>query len=164
MDHPDAAPHRNPDGPVEDFRECSVAATVAVCGDKWLLLALRDISAGVRRFEQIVRSTGAPRDVLTARLRKLEADGILRRQRYSDRPPRYEYLLTDRGYDLVPVLLALRQWGDKHVPGRPPTLVEHSCGATFVPRLTCDACEQPVRPGTLAVTFVDPGADPRRTG
>ena len=97
-------------------------------GEKWALLAIREISFGNRRFDQIVRNTGAPRDRLAARLRTLEAAGVIARHQYSDHPPRYEYELTPSGEDLRIVLTVLRNWGDKWVVDEPPTSFTHSCG------------------------------------
>ena len=83
-------------------RDCSVAAALEVIGDRWSLLAVRELSLGVTRFNDVVANTGAPRDILTARLRKLEEQGVVRREAYSDRPPRLDYLLTEAGVALAP--------------------------------------------------------------
>ena len=93
---------------------CGIADALEVVGDRWSLLVLREVALGVHRFAAIQAKTGAPRAVLTARLRKLESEGVLARQRYSERPPRDEYLLTDAGRALLPVLVALREWGERH--------------------------------------------------
>lgn len=132
-------------------RECSIARTLDVVGEKWSLLALREVFFGERRFEQIVANTGAPRDILTSRLRKLTDAGILTRVQYSERPPRFEYHLTRAGRDLQPVLLTLMHWGDRHLAGGqpPPTVWTHTCGHTLTPQVTCQSCAQPVAPGTL---------------
>ena len=94
-----------------------MADALAVVGEKYAILVLREVFYGVRRFDEIQRNTGAPRDVLTARLRRLEDAGVLTRRRYSDRPPRFEYRLTDAGRELRPVLMTLMAWGDKHLAG-----------------------------------------------
>src|SRR5690606_16610625 len=88
-------------------RECSIADTLDLVGERWSLLVIREISYGVRRFDGIVRHTGAPRDILTTRLRKLEAAGVIRREQYRDHPVRYEYHLTPAGAELFDVLLML---------------------------------------------------------
>ena len=98
-------------------RECSVARTLEVVGEKWTLLALRELMLGVHRFDEIAGYTGAPRDILTTRLRKLEANGLIERQLYQERPARYEYHLTALGRSLVPVVTMLREWGDRHLAG-----------------------------------------------
>ena len=94
-------------------RPCSVAAALNLIGEKWALLAVREIAFGNKRFDAIARNTGAPRDRLAARLRALEAGGVVERRQYSEHPPRYEYELTEAGQELRAVLTALRGWGDK---------------------------------------------------
>jgi DNA-binding HxlR family transcriptional regulator len=96
-------------------RVCSIADALEVVGERWSLLVLRELSFGVHRFKDIQVNTGAPRETLALRLRKLEEAGIIERRRYCDRPPRDEYMLTAAGRDLVPVLVALREWGERHV-------------------------------------------------
>ncbi len=100
-------------------RPCSIADALELVGDKWSLLVVREIGLGVLRFEGIRTQTGAPRQILTARLRKLEAAGVIARRPYSDHPPRHEYLLTPAGEQLLPVLSGLRVWGETFAPERP---------------------------------------------
>ena len=83
-------------------RPCSVAAALNLVGEKWALLAVREITFGNKRFDVIARNTGAPRDRLAARLRTLEAAGVIERRLYSEHPPRYEYELTQAGEELRP--------------------------------------------------------------
>src|ERR1700744_4471890 len=97
-------------------RTCSIARTLEIVGEKWALLAIREVFLGCRRFEEMVANTGAPRDTLASRLRTLVAQGILEKRRYSDHPPRHEDVLTQAGRDLYPVILSLMQWGDLHRP------------------------------------------------
>jgi DNA-binding HxlR family transcriptional regulator len=92
-------------------RECSLANALAIIGERWSLLALREIGMGNHRFDQIVRNTGASRDILAARLRKLVEAGVLDKQQYESHPPRYEYVLTEAGRSLRPILHGLMQWG-----------------------------------------------------
>jgi DNA-binding HxlR family transcriptional regulator len=129
-------------------RVCSIARTLDVVGEKWALLAVREVFLGNRRFDEIVRMTGAPRDTLAARLRTLVGAGVLERRPYSDRPARYEYRLTEAGRDLYPVIASLMRWGDVHLAGDagPPVLVEHHCGHRLVPQLVCEACGETVDP------------------
>ena len=94
-------------------------------GEKWALLAIREISFGNRRFNEIARNTGAPRDRLAARLHRLVEAGILDRREYQSTPPRAEYHLTPAGRDLVPVLRALLAWGDRWITGEPPATLMH---------------------------------------
>jgi DNA-binding HxlR family transcriptional regulator len=96
-------------------RVCSIADALEVVGERWSLLVLRELSFGVHRFKDIQVNTGTPRETLALRLRKLEEAGIIERRRYCDRPPRDEYVLTASGRDLAPVLVALREWGERHV-------------------------------------------------
>ena len=134
-------------------RVCSITDALSLVGDRYALLVVREMRYGITRFQDLARTTGAPRDVLTARLRKLEASGIITRRRYSDRPPRYEYLLTDAGRDLQPILLALKEWGDRHLnPGSEPIVFRHTCGADFHPVTACAACQEPLRDGELTVS------------
>src|SRR5436305_11153225 len=98
-------------------RECSVARTLEIVGEKWALLAVREVFLGNRRFDEMVRRTGAPRDTLAARLRSLVGAGILERRQYSEHPVRHEYRLTEAGRELYPVILTLMRWGDKQLAG-----------------------------------------------
>jgi DNA-binding HxlR family transcriptional regulator len=126
-------------------RTCSIARTLELIGEKWALLVLREVFLGVRRFDAIQRNTGAPRDILSARLHKLVAGGLLERQQYQQRPARFEYRLTQPGRELLPVLLTLMQWGDRHLAdGDPPLTYRHSCGADLEPVLVCGSCGDPV--------------------
>jgi DNA-binding HxlR family transcriptional regulator len=95
-------------------RVCAIADALAIVGDKWALLALRELAFGVTKFNDIRSNTGAPRASLAARLRKLEEAGLIERRRYSEHPPRDDYLLTAAGRDLGPVLRELRIWGERH--------------------------------------------------
>lgn len=126
----------------DGVRQCSVARTLDVVGEKWALLAVREMLLGSHRFGEIARRTGAPRDVLTARLRGLEQHGLVERRRYSERPERFEYHLTELGRSLEPVVLVLRQWGDDHLagPDGPPLSVAHSCGERFDAAVVCAHC------------------------
>ena len=95
-------------------RVCSMADALAVVGDRWSLHVVREIGMGVRRFDAIQRRTGAPREMLTSRLRKLESAGVILRSAYSERPPRFEYALSAAGEELRPVMAALYAWGERH--------------------------------------------------
>jgi DNA-binding HxlR family transcriptional regulator len=133
-------------------RRCSITDALGVVGDRYALLVAREIRYGRTRFNDIAATTGAPRDVLTARLRKLERAGVIERRRYSEHPPRHEYLLTEAGNELHSILLALKEWGDRHCNrGAEPVIFEHTCGAEFHAVVTCEACDEPVRDGELRV-------------
>jgi DNA-binding HxlR family transcriptional regulator len=138
-------------------RPCSVAATLTLVGEKWALLAVREIVFGNKRFEAIVRNTGAPRDRLAARLKALEAAGIVTRRQYSEHPPRYEYELTPAGQDLRHVLTALRAWGDKWAVDTPPNAFDHDCGHELDAALVCRHCGSEVGGGDLRLRVLADG-------
>jgi DNA-binding HxlR family transcriptional regulator len=133
-------------------RVCSVADALGVVGDRYSLLVVREIGYGYRRFQELAGFTGAPRDVLSGRLRRLEELGILERRLYSERPERYEYHLTEAGRQLRPIVLALKEWGDQRCgPGKEPVVFRHSCGAEFHPMTVCAECREAVGEGELTV-------------
>jgi DNA-binding HxlR family transcriptional regulator len=101
---------------------CSIARTLEVVGDRWTLLVLRDVVLGNHRFEQLLTSLGVASNILTDRLHRLVAEGILERARYSERPERFEYHLTRKGSELGLCLIALMQWGDRHLSDKPPRI------------------------------------------
>ena len=128
-------------------RLCSAAAALAVIGEKWSLLVVRELAFGVHRFDSIVQNTGAPRDILTNRLRSLESSGVVEKRQYSERPPRFEYHLTQAGRELRPILLSLGQWGTRWAADAPPVQWEHTCGETLELVHTCKACGEAVTGG-----------------
>ena len=138
-------------------RPCSVAAALNLVGEKWALLAVREIAFGNKRFDAIARNTGAPRDRLAARLRALEAGGVVERRQYSEHPPRYEYELTEAGLELRSVLTVLRAWGDKWAVDSPPSVFEHVCGHQLDPAITCRHCGSEVDVKDLRLRGLVPG-------
>ncbi len=124
-------------------RACSIASALTVLGEKWSLLVVRELALGVHRFDKIQRNTGAPRDILTSRLRRLEESGVVSKQQYQERPVRFEYHLTPAGDELRPVLLSLQQWGERWTTQHGYRWV-HSCGADLELVHTCEACGEPV--------------------
>ena len=125
-----------------DTANCNIAAALAVVGEKWTFLVLREAFNGVRRFDDMQRRTGAPRQVLSNRLSRLVADGILRKAPYQEegQRPRSEYRLTEKGIELFPVIAALLAWGDKYAawPGGPAVELTHrDCGAPVHLELAC---------------------------
>jgi DNA-binding HxlR family transcriptional regulator len=138
-------------------RICSIARTLDIVGEKWALLAVREIFLGDRRFDEMVKRTGAPRDTLAARLRTLVNAGILERRPYSEHPARFEYFLTEAGLELHPVITTLRTWGDKHLsgPDGPPMFVEHNCDHELSPRLVCETCGEAVSPRDTRPVYPD---------
>ena len=126
---------------------CSVARSVAVIGDRWTLMILRDCFLGVRRFDAFEQRLGISRGIIAERLRTLVDDGVLRREAYQQQPVRYEYRLTEKGLALHPVMMAIVHWGDEHYAGEagPPLLHRHkACGCDFAPVMTCSACGDPL--------------------
>ena len=120
-------------------RRCSIAGALDVVGDRWALLVVREVSLGSHRFSEILRGTGAPRERLAARLTALVDAGVLERREYSQNPPRSDYHLTRSGRDLLPVLQALMQWGDRHVADVPPVELHHH-GHRIRASWVCDVC------------------------
>lgn len=123
-------------------RTCSIARALDIVGGRGALLAVREVFLGNRRFDEMVRRTGVPRDTLAARLRVLVAAGVLERVRYSEHPVRYEYYLTQAGLDLYPVILTLMAWGDAYLSGEtgPPLVLEHDCGNPLGADVVCLGC------------------------
>jgi DNA-binding HxlR family transcriptional regulator len=122
---------------------CSVAGTLEIVGERWSLLVLREAFMGVRRFDQMQRDLGIARNILAARLQTLVGHGLLERRRYSERPPRYEYRLTQKGLDLYPALVSIMQWGDRYLnceSGAPVQLRHKGCGELTHPHLVCSEC------------------------
>jgi DNA-binding HxlR family transcriptional regulator len=130
---------------------CSVAQTLEVIGEWWTMLIVRDAFLGVTRFDQLQERLGISRNVLNQRLAHLVEHGVLERVAYSERPPRYDYRLTEKGRDLFPVLTTMRQWGDKYAaPDGPPLRLRHqACGRYTQAALTCDKCGEPLSSGTV---------------
>ncbi|MET9801914.1 helix-turn-helix domain-containing protein [Streptomyces sp. NPDC006368] len=110
--------------------DCPVARTLDLVGDRWSLLVIRDAMDGARSFTEFQRRTGIARNILTDRLRKLTAHGLLA-QRTAPSGRRQEYVLTDAGRDLFPVILTLRQWGERHAfaPGETHSTLVDKHGA-----------------------------------
>jgi DNA-binding HxlR family transcriptional regulator len=116
--------------------QCSLARTVAVIGDRWSLLILRECFLRVRRFEKFQSRLGITRYLLADRLKKFVRYGVLHRARYQESPARYEYILTQRGLDLYPVVMSIVHWGDTHMVderGRPLLHQHKNCGKMFDP-------------------------------
>lgn len=123
---------------------CTVGRAMAILGERWTFVVLREIFNGVRRFEEMRERTEIPRQVLTNRLAVLVDQGILRRVPYQ--PPgertRHEYRLTEKGFDLYPVLVAVWQWGDRYLAdpaGSPVEMAHRDCGALVQAQLACAA-------------------------
>lgn len=155
---PPAASPPRVDGSEQSGRPCSIAAALALIGDRWTLLIVRELVYGNHRFAQIARNTAAPRDRLAARLRQLVADGLVEQRPYQENPPRSEYHLTTAGRALGPVLQILREWGDAWAVTTPPLRIlhrDHPCRVGSV----CDVCGETVRPADLASEMTVDGWD-----
>jgi len=146
----------------EDVR-CSVAQTLEVVGEWWTLLIVRDLFLGVRRFDAIQERLGIARNVLTDRLDHLVARGIVERRPYQEHPVRSDYVLTDKGRALWPVIEAMRTWGDEwEAPYGPPLeLVHRGCGHTTHAVQTCAHCGEPLSVRDVRAV-AGPGADEHR--
>ena len=138
---------------------CSIARTLDVIGEPWSPLILRDVWAGFTRFEQIQADLGISRKVLTERLNHLVERGVLERRPY-DRRPRYEYVLTEKGIQLLDVLMAMANWGDNWLAGEagPPVLYRHhACGEISQVDLRCAHCGESMHAGDVEL-LQGPGA------
>ncbi len=127
---------------------CSIARSLEVIGEWWTPLILREAFFGVTRFDDLQQHLGIARNVLTARLDGLVDHGVLERRPYDEARGRSDYVLTEKGRALWPVLVALRQWGDEWIlgDGKAPVLLVHkTCGEQSTAVLTCDACGEPLR-------------------
>lgn len=128
-----------------DFGEmnCSIARTLGVAGEPWSPLVIRNVYIGINRFDDLQRSLSISRKVLAERLRHLVDEGMLERVRYSERPPRHEYALTQMGWEFVDVLMSMVRFGDRWTAGDagPPVLYRHrACGEIAHVEPTCSAC------------------------
>jgi DNA-binding HxlR family transcriptional regulator len=129
---------------------------MALIGEKWSMLALREVFLGNHRFNDIARNTGAPRDRLAARLRALEAAGILERREYATAPARFGYHLTPAGKALSPVLRALITWGNTWAVDEPRIALQHHDHDLALTE-ACDTCGEPLRSRDVTVTVLAPG-------
>jgi DNA-binding HxlR family transcriptional regulator len=132
-----------------DDQVCSIARSLELVGDRWTLLIVRDLIFGLTRFDEFLESLGVASNVLTDRLNRLVDEGIAERVRYSERPPRFEYRLTPKGRELGPVLLALMQWGDRHISEKPPRIARRRSDRSRVSVALVAGDGTPVKPGDL---------------
>jgi len=152
-----------------DTMTCSVARTLSVVGDRWTLLIIRDVLLGIRKFDAIQQDLQLTPHRLSDRLRKLVHDGVLKRVMYEKRPRRFEYRLTEKGFDLYPLIVTMTEWGDRWMAGRagvPVELVHKPCGHAITPKLVCPSCELKIdaremsaRPGPALKGRTLPGLD-----
>jgi DNA-binding HxlR family transcriptional regulator len=140
------------------FEADSVGRALALIGEKWTLMILREAFFGVRRYGQLARNLGIPRPTLSARLRSMVDSGVLERVRYASDPDRYEYRLTEAGRDLFGAAALLMRWGDRHLAGpegAPLVLRHHDCNGIADATLTCGSCG-----GEITAHNVTPEAGP----
>jgi DNA-binding HxlR family transcriptional regulator len=140
--------------------ECPIARTLSVIGDRWTPLILRDIYAGITRFDAIHANLGVSRKVLTQRLSGLVNHGVVERVPYQDNPVRYDYQVTDKGLELGAVLLAMKAWGDRWTgapEGAIPSMqvVHERCGTMIESLLSCPECGEQLHPSDLAIVPTD---------
>lgn len=137
---------------------CPIARSLALVGDRWTMLILRELFLGSHRFEEIQAQTQMSSHLLSMRLKRLERDGIIKRQNYQFRPLRHEYRLTEKGLDLYPVVLALKAWGEKwgrFKRGDGPALriFHKGCGRETGIQLRCPSCSEPFGPRDATVSI-----------
>lgn len=126
---------------------CSVARTVDLLGDWWTPLVLRESFYGVRRFDDFQRSLKIGRNILTERLKRLVDEDLLDRVPYQHKPVRHEYVLTEKGRDFFPVLMAMMRWGDRWLAEEsgPPVQLRHTrCDHEMHAEVVCSHCGEPV--------------------
>ena len=130
----------------EVFAECGISAALAVVGERWSFLILRGAFNGLRHFEEFQTNLGIARNILSNRLARLVEHGILQRDPDPADRRKVTYRLTDKGRDLLPVLLSLRQWGEKWISGHPsnPVLVDRYTRQPIAPILVQSADGRPL--------------------
>jgi DNA-binding HxlR family transcriptional regulator len=137
---------------------CPVARTLDLVGEWWTLLIVRDALLGARRFDDF-KATGIADNILTIRLKKLTEAGILKRLRYQTHPDRYEYLLTEKGHALAPVVLALRSWGKRFTKGPDMSQIVHkACGGGIELGYRCPRCDREIDGAEIVPARLHKGA------
>lgn len=142
--------------------QCPVARSLERVGEWWSILILRDAVYGSKRFDEFQRNLEIAPNMLTRRLNALVKAGLLKRQRYSDKPPRYEYVLTEKGRDFRPVLVALLAWGNKHfAPEGPSVLLADAQTGAIADPITVDRVSGRPIPGPGFTVIPGPAASER---
>lgn len=147
-----------------DQEDCSIARTVAVIGDRWNLLILREAFRRAHRFEEFQTRLGINRHLLSKRLKRFMEYDVLERRTYRNGATRQEYVLTERGLDLYPVLMTILHWGDVHMideRGRPKLHRHRNCGKFFDPMLICSECKTSIFSHDVSEITAD-ARNPRR--
>ena len=142
-----------------DSIPCSIARTVDLAGEWWTPLIIRDVYLGLTRYDDIQANLGLSRKLLAGRLERLVEGGVLERRPYQDNPVRHDYLLTEKGNELVQAFFALMAWGDRWTAGDdgPPMRLRHDCGALATPEVSCSECGEPL-PAERVTPEPGPGA------
>ena len=142
---------------------CSVARTMDLLGDWWTPLVLREAFYGIRRFDEFQQGLGIARNTLADRLRRLVDEGLLEKEAYQVDPVRHDYVLTEKGRDFFPVLVAMSRWGDRWLAGQagPPIAFHHApCGQDSHGEVVCAHCHEPMTVAETAMRM-GPGYPPR---
>jgi DNA-binding HxlR family transcriptional regulator len=151
-------------GKTYESEVCSIARALEVIGERWSVLIVRNaLFAGSTRFSDFQRSLGIATNILKTRLDGFVDAGIMRRQQYSEQPALHEYLLTEKGRDLAPALIALTEWGDRWAaPDGPPIRYSHAgCGSAVGHQVVCASCG-PVDDAVEVVALPGPGMPAER--
>lgn len=143
---------------------CTIGRAMAVLGERWTFVVVREVANGIRRFDDMRRHTGMPRQVLTDRLALLIEHDILRRAAYREegQRERHEYRLTDKGFELFPVMLAVAEWGDRYYAddtGPPVEFAHRECGAPVAVTVGCAEGHEVTAPRDI-VSRPGPGITP----
>jgi DNA-binding HxlR family transcriptional regulator len=150
-----------------DDWDCSIARGTDLLGDWWTPMVLREAFLGARRFDQFAEGLGIPRNVLAERLARLVEEGILTREQYEERPPRFEYRLTEKGLGLYGVLVTLMHWGNTYLDwpeGPPVALVDRETGERIEPVLVDARTGERLDPRRTRVQRIRPGTSGPPTG
>ena len=161
------APSSSPPALAWSTDNCTIGRAMEVLGEKWTFVVLREVFNGIRRFDDMRRHTGIPRQVLTDRLALLVDQDVLRREPYREagQRERHEYRLTEKGFALFPVMVAIAQWGDRYLAGPegpPIEFVHRECGAPVEAHLRCTDGHELDRPRDV-VGRPGPGVRPAMT-
>jgi DNA-binding HxlR family transcriptional regulator len=135
-----------------EMQDCPIARALELVGERWTLLIIRDCFLGVSRFNDFLAHLDVPKAILSARLEKLVASGILRKKRYG--PRQYDYLLTERGTALFPILYGFAVWGDTHhapSKGRRRVFSHVTCGTELDPHGVCPTCKTFAAPDDVEI-------------
>ena len=135
--------------------DCSIARTMAILGEPWTALILRDLFIGVTRFDALHAHLGVSRKVLAVRLSRLADEEIVVKTAYAQRPERFDYILTGKGWQLCDILIAITAWGDQWTTSEagPPALLRHShCGQLTTAEIRCSHCAEPLHAADIEVT------------